>query len=123
MHIIVLVKQVPDTSEVKINRETNTLIRDGVPSIINPYDRYAIEEALRIKESLGEGAGAESVRDAVHRCCACRIGHGTRLVEDPALMASVRDRGIPVEINLSHSTTEAGTLVIAFMLSGSMFGR
>jgi len=53
MNIIVLVKQVPDTSEVKINRETNTLIRDGVPSIINPYDRYAIEEALRLREKHG----------------------------------------------------------------------
>ncbi|HET6363824.1 MAG: electron transfer flavoprotein subunit beta/FixA family protein [Nitrospirota bacterium] len=53
MNIIVLVKQVPDTSEVKINRETNTLIRDGVPSIINPYDMYAIEEALRLREQLG----------------------------------------------------------------------
>ena len=49
MNIIVLVKQVPDTSEVKINRETNTLIREGVPSIINPFDMYAIEEALRDK--------------------------------------------------------------------------
>ncbi len=53
MNIIVLVKQVPDASEVKINRETNTLIRDGVPSIINPYDRYAIEEALRLREKHG----------------------------------------------------------------------
>jgi electron transfer flavoprotein alpha/beta subunit len=53
MNIIVLVKQVPDTSEVKINRETNTLIRDGVPSIINPYDRYAVEEALRLREKHG----------------------------------------------------------------------
>ena len=53
MNIIVLVKQVPDTSEVKINRETNTLIRDGVPSIINPYDMYAIEEALRLREQHG----------------------------------------------------------------------
>jgi len=53
MNIIVLVKQVPDTAEVKINRETNTLIRDGVPSIINPYDRYAIEEALRLREKHG----------------------------------------------------------------------
>jgi len=53
MNIIVLVKQVPDTSEVKINRETNTLIRDGVPSIINPFDRYAIEEALRLREKHG----------------------------------------------------------------------
>ena len=53
MHIIVLIKQVPDTSEVKINRETNTLIRDGVPSIINPFDMFAIEEALRLREQHG----------------------------------------------------------------------
>ena len=53
MNIIVLVKRRPDTSEVKINRETNTLIRDGVPSIINPYDMYAIEEALRLREQHG----------------------------------------------------------------------
>jgi electron transfer flavoprotein beta subunit len=53
MNIIVLVKQVPDTSEVKINRETNTLIRDGVPSIINPFDMFALEEALRLREKHG----------------------------------------------------------------------
>lgn len=53
MNIIVMIKQVPDTSEVRINRETNTLIRDGVPSIINPYDMYAIEEAIRLREQHG----------------------------------------------------------------------
>jgi len=46
---------VPDTTEVRINPETNTLMREGVASVINPFDMYAIEEALRIKESLGEG--------------------------------------------------------------------
>lgn len=50
MKIIVCIKQVPDTNEVRINPETGTLIRDGVPSIINPDDKNAIEEALRIKE-------------------------------------------------------------------------
>ncbi|NTW58057.1 MAG: electron transfer flavoprotein subunit beta/FixA family protein [Nitrospirae bacterium] len=74
MNIIVLVKQVPDTSEVKINRETNTLIRDGVPSIINPYDRYAIEEALRLREkhggkvtavTMGPPQAAEALKEAV----------------------------------------------------------
>jgi electron transfer flavoprotein beta subunit len=55
MHIVVCIKQVPDTTEVKINPETNTLIREGVESIINPFDMYAVEEALRIKERLGEG--------------------------------------------------------------------
>lgn len=53
MNIIVCIKQVPDTSEVRINPETNTLMREGVPSIINPFDMYAIEEGLRIKERLG----------------------------------------------------------------------
>jgi len=53
LKIICLIKQVPDTTEIKINPETNTLIREGVPSIINPFDMYAIEEGLRIKERLG----------------------------------------------------------------------
>lgn len=53
MKIVVCVKQVPDTTEVKINPQTNTLIREGVASIINPFDLYAVEEALRIKEKLG----------------------------------------------------------------------
>lgn len=53
MNIIVCIKQVPDTAEVRINPETNTLIRDGVPSIINPYDMHAIEAGLRIKEIIG----------------------------------------------------------------------
>src|SRR5512137_876343 len=53
MNIIVCIKQVPETTEVKINPETNTLIRDGVTSIINPFDMYAIEEAVRLKEKFG----------------------------------------------------------------------
>jgi len=53
MNIIVCIKQVPETTEVRINPETNTLIREGVKSIINPFDMYAIEEAVRIKEKIG----------------------------------------------------------------------
>jgi electron transfer flavoprotein beta subunit len=53
MNIIVCIKQVPETTEVKINPETNTLIREGVKSIINPFDMYAIEEGVRLKEKLG----------------------------------------------------------------------
>ena len=52
MTIIVCIKQVPDTTNVRINPETNTLIREGVASIINPFDMYAIEEAIRLKERL-----------------------------------------------------------------------
>lgn len=53
MNIIVCIKQVPETTEVKINPETNTLIREGVKSIINPFDMYALEESVRLKEKLG----------------------------------------------------------------------
>ncbi|MBN1696957.1 MAG: electron transfer flavoprotein subunit beta/FixA family protein [Spirochaetales bacterium] len=53
MKVIVCIKQVPDTTNVKINPETNTLIREGVESIINPFDMYALEEGLRIKEKYG----------------------------------------------------------------------
>jgi electron transfer flavoprotein beta subunit len=53
MNIVVCVKQVPDTTEVKIDPVTGTLIRDGVPSIINPDDKGGLEAALALKESLG----------------------------------------------------------------------
>jgi len=48
--IVVCIKQVPDTAEIKINPETNTLMREGVPSIINPFDLHALEAAVRLKE-------------------------------------------------------------------------
>lgn len=53
MNIVVCIKQVPDTTEVKIDPVTGTLIREGVPSIMNPDDKNALEEALKLKESNG----------------------------------------------------------------------
>lgn len=53
MNVIVCIKQVPDTNEVKLNPETGTLIRDGVPSIINPDDKAGLEAALRLKDLHG----------------------------------------------------------------------
>ncbi|MBU1094079.1 MAG: electron transfer flavoprotein subunit beta/FixA family protein [Firmicutes bacterium] len=53
MNIIVLVKQVPDTTEIKIDKETNTLIRVGIPNIINPDDLAGVEEALKLKSLYG----------------------------------------------------------------------
>ena len=50
MEILVCIKQVPDTTEIRIDPETNTLIRTGVPSIMNPFDAYAVEQALQLKE-------------------------------------------------------------------------
>ncbi|MFL0194101.1 electron transfer flavoprotein subunit beta [Clostridium sp. WILCCON 0269] len=53
MKIVVCLKQVPDTNEVKIDPKTGTLIREGVPSIINPDDRNALEESIALKEKVG----------------------------------------------------------------------
>ncbi len=53
MKIIVCVKQVPDAKDVRLDPETNTLSREGVESIMNPYDQHALEEAVRLKEELG----------------------------------------------------------------------
>ncbi|MHA2205235.1 MAG: electron transfer flavoprotein subunit beta, partial [Candidatus Thorarchaeota archaeon] len=53
MKIIVPVKQVPEVADVKVNPETGTLIRDGVPSILNPFCEYAVEEAIKLKEAHG----------------------------------------------------------------------
>ena len=52
--IVVCIKQVPDTNEVKLDPVTGTLIRDGVPSIINPDDKAGLEAALEIKEATSE---------------------------------------------------------------------
>lgn len=74
MRIIVCVKQVPGTNEVKMDPATNTIIRENVPAIINPFDTYAIEEAVRIKEkygaeiyglSMGIPAASEMLREAI----------------------------------------------------------
>jgi len=53
VHYIVCIKQVPNTTEIKIDPKTNTLIREGVESILNPFDAYAVEEAVRLKEAHG----------------------------------------------------------------------
>jgi len=74
MDIVVCIKQVPDTTEVRINPETNTLIRDGVPSIINPFDENAIEAALQLREknggkvtviTMGPPQAAEALKSAI----------------------------------------------------------
>ena len=53
MNICVCIKQVPDTNEIKVDPVTHTLVRKGVPSIVNPFDTYAQEVGVRLKEKLG----------------------------------------------------------------------
>jgi len=75
MDIVVCIKQVPDTTEVRINPETNTLIREGVPSIVNPMDENAVEEALRLKDRHGGKVtvitmGPPQATEALKQCIA-----------------------------------------------------
>ena len=74
MNLVVCIKQVPNTTEIKIDPVTNTLIREGVESILNPFDTYAVEEAVRLKEKhggsvtalcMGPPQGEEILREAV----------------------------------------------------------
>ncbi len=75
MNMLVCVKQVPDTTEIKIDPVTNTLIRDGVPSILNPYDGYALEAAARVRDknpdakivvlSMGPEQAKNALKDAL----------------------------------------------------------
>ena len=74
MKIIVCVKQVPDAKDVRLDPKTNTLSREGVQAIMNPYDRHALEEAVRLKEqhggtvtvlSMGPPQAEEMLREAV----------------------------------------------------------
>lgn len=53
MHIVVCIKQVPDSAQIRVHPVTNTIMRQGVPTIINPYDLFAIEEALKLRDQHG----------------------------------------------------------------------
>lgn len=76
MNILVCVKQVPDTTEIKIDPVKHTLIRDGVPSIVNPFDGYALEAAARIKDKAPDtkivvlSMGPEQAKAALKECLA-----------------------------------------------------
>ncbi|QDR79015.1 electron transfer flavoprotein subunit beta/FixA family protein [Sporomusa termitida] len=75
MEIVVCVKQVPDTAEVKIDPVTNTLIRQGVPSIVNPFDKNAVEAAIQLREKYGGrvtviSMGPPQAQDALKECIA-----------------------------------------------------
>lgn len=92
MRIVVCVKQVPDTSEVRIDPETNTLIREGVPSIINPYDIHAVEEAMRLKEKYGGKVialcmGPPQAEEVLRKCISFGVDE-TILLSDRAFAGS-----------------------------------
>lgn len=73
MHIVVCIKQVPDSAQIRVHPVTNTIMRQGVPAIVNPYDLFALEEALRLKDKFGGRVtmlcmGPPQAEDALRKC-------------------------------------------------------
>ena len=102
MKIIVCIKQVPSTNEVKLDPETKTIIRDGRQSVINPFDTYAMEEAVRLKEKLGGTV--------------CALSMGIPAVE--RLLREAMSRGVDSALLLSdRAFAGADTLATAYTLS------
>ncbi|WP_029422921.1 electron transfer flavoprotein subunit beta/FixA family protein [Alicyclobacillus macrosporangiidus] len=88
LHMVVCIKQVPDSREIRIDPKTNTLIRQGVPAIVNPYDLNGVEAALRIKEQVGGRVtvitmGPPSADKALKQCVAMGADEGI-LISDRA---------------------------------------
>ncbi|MBS4022165.1 MAG: electron transfer flavoprotein subunit beta/FixA family protein [Dethiobacter sp.] len=105
MNIIVCIKQVPDTTEVKIDPVKGTLIREGVPSIVNPFDKNAVEAALQIKGQKGGKItvvtmGPPQAIDALRECLA--------MGADEAILVS--DRAFAGADTLATSYTLAKTI-------------
>ncbi len=77
MKFVVCVKQVPDTTEVEVDPETGTIIREGVPSVLNAFDEFALNVAVQLKESIDEDVeitalsmGPPQAKDALTKCLA-----------------------------------------------------
>ncbi len=88
MNIVVCIKQVPDAKDVRLDPKTNTLAREGVQSIMNPYDQHAVEEAVRLKEQLGGevtvlSMGPPQAQDVLKQAISCGADKGV-LISDRA---------------------------------------
>jgi electron transfer flavoprotein alpha/beta subunit len=86
LRIAVPVKQVPDVAELRIDEVTHTLIRAGVPSILNPFDEFAVEEALRIREKYGGEItvitmGPPQAKEALAKCFAMGVDRAILLTD------------------------------------------
>lgn len=88
MNIFVFVKRVPDTeSKIKINHETNSVVEEGLNFVVSPYDEYAVEEALRIKEAKGGqvtvfSVGSEETKTVLKKCLAMGSDEAVLIKDD-----------------------------------------
>ena len=86
MHIVVCIKQVPDSAQIRVHPVTNTIMRQGVPTIINPYDLFALEEALRMRDNVGGTVtvltmGPPTAEDALRRALTFGVDRAVLLTD------------------------------------------
>ncbi|ODR95078.1 nitrogen fixation protein FixA [Methyloceanibacter stevinii] len=86
MHIVVCIKQVPDSAQIRVHPVTNTIMRQGVPTIINPYDLFAVEEALRLRDTHGGEVtvltmGPPSAEDSLRRVLSFGVDRAVLLTD------------------------------------------
>lgn len=88
MKVVVCIKQVPDTLDIGVDRETGLLIRDKAPAVINPFDTYAVEEGLLITEKMGGSVtaltmGPASAIDVLHEAMSMGVGQAVHICDGP----------------------------------------
>ncbi len=112
MKIAVCIKQVPEVAEIRFDPDTNTIVREGVPNVVNPFDRRALAEAIRLRDLDGGEVvvitmGPPQAREALIECLAAGADRGIHLVDKAFAgsdsLATARALAIalrPVECNL-----------------------
>ena len=136
MNIFVCVKQVPDTAEMKIDPVTNNLVRDGVTNIMNPYDQYALETALEIKDSMGAKVtvitmGPPHAESVLKDCLAVgadeailvsdrAFGGADTLATSAALAETIRHLGIPDLIMCGRQAIDGDTAQVGPEIAAHM---
>ena len=123
MLVVTCIKQVPDTTQVEINPETNTLVREGIPIIVNPYDTHAMEEGLRLKDRFGVKVAAISMgppnaEAALRKACSIGVdqailcsdrafGGADTLATSRVLAAAIEKLGVDDEAGYFYATNVA----------------
>jgi len=119
LHVVVCIKQVPDSREIRIDPKTNTLVRQGVPAIVNYYDLHGLEEALRIKDEFGARVtvitmGPPSAEKALKQCISMGADEGV-LVSDRAFAgADTLATSYVIALTIEKVETEWGSVDIVF---------
>ncbi len=119
MHIVVCIKQVPDSREIRIDPVTNTLVRQGVPAIVNYYDLHGLEEALRFKDEMGArvtvvSMGPPSAEKALRQCISMGADEGVLVSDRGFAGADTLATSYVVAMTIQKVATEMGPVDMVF---------